>query len=468
MAVKVNELKQKHIDAAATLQLEKVTLNQMLDQQVAARSAHNAFLKKQAAGALGDDEKGKAAEAEKSYEGFDARISAQRKLVNEAERSEAAARAELEAEEKRLADEDRKLAAQPSGRIEVGKPNAEKDPKRGFSGHSDYLRAVMKASMTGQIDERLRPLATQGSDEQSGASNPYGGYFVPVGIAPGVLSVAPELDPLDALVRKVPMTAATVKFNARVDKDHSNSVSGGFRVYRRAQTVDAQLSRVEHEQVTLTANIETGAAAATEEIINDSPESFIAIIQGGMSDEYVAAKMNERINGSGVGERQGILNTPCLITVDAEAEQDADTIVVENIDNMAARCWRYMQAVWLANPTTRPQLRGLVRNVGTGGVTVPYFTQENGQEYLDGRPIFFTEFAPALGDLGDLILGVWSEHLDGTYQSEQFAESMHARFLANERVFRFNRRNDGQWWWRSALTPKNGDTLSPAVVLAAR
>ena len=45
---------------------------------------------------------------------------------------------------------------------------------------------------------------------------------------------------------------------------------------------------------------------------------------------------------------------------------------------------------------------------------------------------------------------------------------MHVRFDVGERAFRFYRRNDGQWWWRTVLTPKNGDTLSPTVTLAAR
>ena len=109
-----------------------------------------------------------------------------------------------------------------------------------------------------------------------------------------------------------------------------------------------------------------------------------------------------------------------------------------------------------------------MRAVGTGGAPVPYFTQGDGQEFLDGRPIFFTEFAKAVGTAGDIILGNWSQYLEGTYESEQYAESIHVRFAAAERAFRFYRRNDGQWWWKTALTPKNGSTLSPVVTLAVR
>jgi len=356
-----------------------------------------------------------------------------------------------------------------AGGVQLGKNNADDDPKRGFKDHRDFLTSVMNAGRGKKMDARLVPLrATQGSDEAGTYSDPAGGFLVPHGVAPGILSIAPENDPLDGLITSIPMTAPTVSFNARVDKDHSSSVSGGFQVTRRPETVDGTASRMAFEQVTLTANEEFGLAFASERIINDSPQSFVAIVQAGMRSEYVANAMNERINGSGAGERQGVLTAGCRIAVAKEAGQAAASILKENIDKMAARCWRFNQAVWLANHNTRPQLKSLVQFVGTGGNSVAYFTTEGGTEKLDGRPIFFTEFAKTLGTEGDLMLLVPSEYLEGTYQSEQYAESIHVRFAAAERGFRFYRRNDGQWWWRSALTPKNGSTLSPVVTLATR
>jgi len=381
--------------------------------------------------------------------------------ANEAERDPKATPA--------IADGDTKASVTAVSQVQLGANLADKDPKRGFADHRDFLSSVMAAGRGKRIDARLKPLATQGSDEQGEYSDPAGGFLVPSGVASGILSIAPENDPLDSLITHVPMTAPTVAFNARVDKNHATSVSGGFTVTRRPETVDGTASRGSFEQVTLVANEEFGLAFASERIINDSPTSFVAIIQAGMASEYVANAMNERINGSGTGERQGALNAGCKIAVTKETNQNAATIVKENIDKMAARCYRYSGAVWLANHNTRPQLKSLVQVVGTGGNAVPYFTGvPGGAEYLDNRPLFFTEFAKTLGTEGDLMLLVPSEYLEGTYQSEQYAESIHVRFAAAERGFRFYRRNDGQWWWRSALTPKNGSTLSPVVTLAAR
>jgi HK97 family phage major capsid protein len=227
----VNALRQAAIEAAATVRVEENQLNALLDAQAAAKTAYRALLKQQADGKLTTDEdKKKLADTEAHAEGFEPRLSAQRKLVGQAKAEQARADTDAKAEEDRLAAETAALKKKPSGRIEVSPPNAAKDPKRGFADHSDFLRAVMRAGRFGQVDERLVPLATQGTDEQQTSANPYGGFFAPVGIAPGVLSVAPELDPIDALVRRIPMTAPTVKFNARVDKNHATSVSGGFRV----------------------------------------------------------------------------------------------------------------------------------------------------------------------------------------------------------------------------------------------
>ena len=467
---RINELRQAAIEAAATVQVEERIENALLDDEATARKSYRALLKKQSGGTLAEGERDELQVKEQAVEAFEPRLSAQRKLVAEAKVGKAKADAELAAVENLQAIETAKVVEIPSGRIAAVEPaNFEKDPKRGFSTHREFLNMVRVAGMGGPVDERLKPLAAQGTDEQQGASQPYGGFLVPVGVAPGLLSVSPEADPLASRVRNVPMSAPTVQFNARVDKDHSTSVSGGLVVTRRPETVDGTSSRMAFEQVTLTANEEFGLAFATERILTDSPQSFVALLAAGFADEYVANAMKERIEGTGVGERQGILVTPCLVTVSKEVGQAAVSIVTENIDKMAARCWRYNQAIYLANHDTRPQLRGLVRSVGTGGSMVEYFGQNvGGGETLDGRPIFFTEFAKTIGTVGDLILGVWTEYLEGTYQSEQFAESIHIRFAAAERAFRFYRRNDGQWWWRSAMTPLNGSTLSPAVVLETR
>lgn len=357
---------------------------------------------------------------------------------------------------------------QPAASVSVKGEGFEKDPKRGFSDHREFLTLVMAAGQTGRVEDPRLKFMTAGSDEQSTVSDPYGGFLIPAGFAPSALKVMAESDPLGALTNKVPMATPQVSFNARVDKNHSTSVSGGFVVYRRAETQAVSSSRQQYEQVVLNANSLMGLAYASEEVLARSPISFIALIEDGMRDEFPAKLFNERLNGTGVGQFEGVMNSPALIDVAKESGQAASTIVFENILKMSARCWGYGNSVWVANHNCRVQLRSLTQAIGTAGVAVPLFTNQDGVERLDGRPIYFTEFAQTLGTSGDLMLLNLSQYLEGTLTNMQQAESMHVRFENHERTFKFWMENDGRGWWRTALTPKNGSTLSPFISLATR
>ncbi|MCC7343082.1 MAG: phage major capsid protein [Bryobacterales bacterium] len=168
----------------------------------------------------------------------------------------------------------------------------------------------MDAGAGRRLDPRLsRFKATQGSDEQQAGQDPYGGYVVPVAIAPGVLTLQPEDDPITPLTTNVPMTAPSVKINARVDKNHATSVSGGLTVARRPETVDGSSSRMAFEQVTLEAHELFGMTYATETILTDSPQSFIAILAAGFRDEFASRAIEEYLNGTGTGEFLGVMKS---------------------------------------------------------------------------------------------------------------------------------------------------------------
>jgi HK97 family phage major capsid protein len=352
------------------------------------------------------------------------------------------------------------------------KDRAEEDPKKGFKSHREFLTAVMAQGQGYKVDQRLIPLkqAAAGSDEQGVYSDPHGGFLVPEGFSPSVLQLQPEDDPFSGRTQNIPLASSTVNIPARVDKNHTTSVSGGLTVTRRPETVDATSSRMELEQVTMRAASLFGLSYATEEILTDSPISFIALISNGFSQEFASKLIDERINGSGSGEFEGVMNSPALISVSKETGQAADTINYENVKKMRARVWGYRNAIWLANHDCLPELMSLVQVVGTGGAPVYQpSAKEDRPDLLLGRPIFYTEYTKTIGDAGDILCVNPTQYLEGTYQPLQSAESMHVRFVQHERAFKFWLRNDGRGWWRSALTPKNStSTLSPFVRLAAR
>jgi HK97 family phage major capsid protein len=236
------------------------------------------------------------------------------------------------------------------------------------------------------------------------------------------------------------------------------------------ETITKTATRMQIEQVTLTAHSLFGLSFASEELLADSPVSFAAILAAGFSDQFTYHMINERLNGTGVGEPMGIMNSPCLVSIVKETDQPATTIRFPNIVKMRARAWGYQDAIWMANHDCIPQLMQMNVEVGVGGAPVwqPSAVPDH-PDMLLGRPIIFTEYAQTLGTAGDIVLANWKEYLEGVLQPLQSAESIHVRFDAHERVFKFWLRNAGAPWWRSALTPKNStDTLSPFVVLAVR
>lgn len=420
-----------------------------------------------------------------------------------------------------IAEEEKELAASaqrdPKNRgLQAVKDNVDDDPAKGFATHRDFLASVVrdrnKRSVDNLKDKRLQRVAVfdkddkesaeelafmlpaaftpvgllgsdiraaVGSDEQGTYDDRYGGFTVGTSLLPGVRSIGFDGDPTSGRTQSIPMATPHVEMLARVDKDHSTSVSGGFTVTRRPETGGMTASRAQMEKISLRAYSLFGLAYATEELLSDSLVSFLAIINSGFRDQMSAHMLNEKLRGLGGNEYLGILtalattspgNTGPTISVAKETGQPAGTIVAMNAVRMASRCWGFGSAIWLANHDTRPQLYTLQIPVGTSG-TLLY--QPSGREgfpdMLMGRPVIYNEFCSTAGTAGDLILANWGEYLEGLYQPLQSAESVHVRFENHERTLKFWLRNAGAPWWKSPLTPaKSSQTLSPFVVLDTR
>ena len=382
---------------------------------------------------------------------------------------------------------------------------ADQDPRRGFANPREFLLSVMEnagvVSRAEVSDDRLRPLAlvdddrkargelayllprafnpsflaAAGSDEQGGYADPYGGFATRTQFLPGMLQIGMEGDPTAGRTQPVPMSAPTVEILARTDKDHSSSVSGGFTVTRKPETVAGTASRGEMEKVSLKASTLFGLAYATEEILMDSAISFVAIIEAGFRDQFAHNMLREKIRGLGSSEYQGVIGADCAISVSRDT---ASRVLGTDVISMRSRCWGYNRpsTIWLANHDVMPQLLRLgaaaydaeaATPLSGAGVLYQPSLREDRPDMMLGRPIFYTEYASTLGSAGDVILGDWAEYLDGLYQPLQSAESMHVRFSNHERAFKFWLRNAGAPWWRVALTPnQSSTTLSPFVILS--
>ncbi len=304
-----------------------------------------------------------------------------------------------------------------------------------------------------------------------------GGFLVGTDMAPGLLSRTYEVG---ELLRRVDMIGISANSNAMTinAEDETSradgSRRGGIRAYWAAEATEKEKSQPKFRQMELKLNKVVGLCYATDELLADAA-ALGSWINSAFPEELSFVIEDAIYNGTGGGMPDGILNSGCLVSVAIESGQAATTIVAENVIKMWSRMWSRSRrnAVWLINQDVEPQLMGLNLPGGTatqlvymppGGLSVmPYGT-------IFARPVLPIEYAPTLGQVGDIMLADLSQYQMINKGGIEAASSIHVRFIYDETCFRFVYRIDGQPKWDSTLTPKSGssNTLSPFVALAVR
>lgn len=371
-----------------------------------------------------------------------------------------------------------------SGSITV-KPNCENDPRFGFKTDNEFLRECMNAARNpDKADKRIISVINAvGSDEYSRGNWQSAGILIPETFIDRMLSMTPEEDFITPRCTKIPMQTSSVKIPARVDKDHSTSVTGGTRVYRTKETATVDRTKDKFEMVAMEANEIVGEAAATKQLMRESPISIPALIEASMKAANVDKRIDELLLGNGSGMPLGVLNAAnlALLKVDRVTNQ-RDNVIVSGMDvlNIAKRVYGYDKAIWIANHDLFAVLATLcIESPNNAGIIKLFSPVEGGNGVMAtlwGRPIFFTEYSPGIASSTGSDIAHWddcflscinfSEMMYGELYTE-FNRSVHVRFSEREEVFQFVTANDARPWWKTVLTPKRGiTTRSPFVALA--
>ena len=343
----------------------------------------------------------------------------------------------------------------------------------GFANFGDYLQTVRAAYLTpGFRDSRLERRAISGLGEK----NPSDGGFL-VGeqftsdIIERIYQDAPVLGMLDTYEVKPGSNA--VVLNGYDETSRANgSRWGGVRGYWSDEGAAMTASQPQYLQMSLALERLTALVYATDELIEDAP-NLAKQVADAARKELEFKVLDAVMNGDGSGKPLGIISANCLVSVTKETSQTADTIVAENAIKIYSQVWASskQRGVWLANADTLPQLMTMSIAVGTGGIPVwQPANQMAGRPYdtLMGRPIYYLEQSPTLGDAGDLLFAHLAEYAF-IRKPLQTAVSIHVSFTSGQTCFRFVWRVNGQPKWESAVTPfKGSNTQSPFVCVAAR
>jgi HK97 family phage major capsid protein len=355
------------------------------------------------------------------------------------------------------------------------------DPKDGFKCFSEFAIAVKNAEVSKgfKMDTRLASIIQKTSSASSvnEADSEYGGYLIPEEFRNNLLEIAVEQSEIMKMALTIPMATNAINIPYVAGTDRSGGLlHGGVEFKWLDEEGTKTESRPKFGKTQLRLKKLAGLVYASDEILEDSPISLEPLLTRMFSEALTWTMDDVFINGSGAGKPLGVLNAPCLISVDKEGGQDADTLLFENIVKIYSRMYKKGNAIWMASDDTFPQLSTMSISVGVGGV--PVWLPAGGAsgkpfDTLMGKPLHWTEHCQKLGDKGDILFCDWSQYLvgqkSGTGGGMKFASSIHLKFDSDQTAFRFVFRVDGQPWWPAALTPRNSQpTLSPFVTLAAR
>ena len=378
--------------------------------------------------------------------------------------------------EEKLIDQKRTVPAQSTDTtISNVHDRREDDPTCGFSNLGEFATVVHAAGQGGvRPDERLLvSAAASGANTQTGSE---GGFAIPPQFSTTIHEglMADEASLL-SLCDQYTVTGSSLTFSA-VD---GNVRSGGSRYGgvvafwvkegNKIKSSDYKLREMELKPQKLAVLI-----PATNELLSQAVAADQFISRAATS--ALKAKVNDAIlNGNGTGKPHGIMNSGCLLGIDAESSQSKQTIVAPNINKMWARMPAECRnrSIWLHNHGCSEQFDGLnvISTDNAGSKTVVGLSSgiyNSGKETLKGRPMLTTEYCKELGTKGDIVLVDPSFYAVGLRGGVKSAMSIHLRFDYDESVFRFTFELDGQSWLNGVIIPENGPELSPMIALNNR
>lgn len=336
-----------------------------------------------------------------------------------------------------------------------------------FANGLDYVKTIWHKNPANDLGEKLSILRNAASS----VSPSDGGFLVPETLRSQLMEIALEESVVRPLATVVPMESARVPFPMIDSTTNSGSVYGGMIAYWGEEGAALKDSNPSFGRIDLDAKKLTGLSAVPNELLQDSPISFSALIERLWPKALAFSEDGAFMTGTGVGMPlgfRGAANT-AAIAIDRATNT---TITYIDVVNMYAQMLpsSLANAVWICSPDALPQLLQMSLSVGTGGNSVFVVNATAAMPMsIFGRPLIISEKAGQLGARGDLAFVDLSYYLVGDRQTMTADSSTDFQFGSDKTTFRIIQRVDGRPWLKSAITPANGSTkkLSPFVELDA-
>lgn len=366
-----------------------------------------------------------------------------------------------------LTDELTKKWEDKFGRIEKLYTAKDLDKKKGeFKNFAEFVMAVKDYTK----EENVNKLKTLQTDIQ-------GEYLIPVEYASALLDFGDESNSFMSMVTKFPLRGNSYSTNYYVSKNRTSAnFYGGIVSYWVEEGTAPTASDMKFGKLNFRLHDLAMLIPATNDMIEDSPESISNTINYGFQKRLAYDLENVFLNGTGVGQPLGVYNSGAKISQAKTTGQTAATITSDNLIAMLGRLPKSSRrnAIWVYVADAFPS----ILNIKVGASDYPAFIPAGGlssTQNLDtilGRPAYESEhIGVALGTEKDILLVDPSQYgvaFKNTF-TPQVESSAHLYFDKNQTAFRLVFRIDGAPLWETSITPAQGSiTKSPIVTLATR
>lgn len=295
-----------------------------------------------------------------------------------------------------------------------------------------------------------------------------GGFSVPEVLAAKWLDSALRDEIVRPLATVWPMTSKTRSVPAWDDHDQSSGeLFGGLKMEFLAEEGTGTKQTAKLRLITLDAKKGAIYIDASNELVSDGL-GFESQLETALKKSISYGFDKYFLTGVGGGMPQGVFASPALITVSKEGAQVAGTIEYANLVKMFARQLNKSRAVWLFNDNAVPQLLEITIPIGTGGSHVPLLKENSGKFTIFGRPVYFTPIMPALGSAMDCGFIDFGSYAIGMRKEVSIDKSNIPGWTTDVMSYRIIVRFDGMGTLDAAITPENGDTMSPFVTIEER
>ena len=319
------------------------------------------------------------------------------------------------------------------------------------------LRHFISCVQTRQMPEALQRV-------MSGGVGTAGGFAVPEQLANFWLDGSVEDEVIFPRATVYPMASDTLKIPAWNIGSHASSLFGGIEAAWTAEGVPASDQAPKLRQLQLQATKCFLFVRCTSELLGDSP-NFETNLKLAFQKSISFFRDDAFLTGNGIGQPQGILTSPCTLTVTRNTASD---VKIQDLAGMCGKMapWLFNKSIWVLHPSVLVKLLQLSITIGTTGGQYLPIQDNQGNLSIFSRPCVISEKGAVLGSKGDVMLIAPSEYIIGMRSDMRLESSRDEYFRSDQVSFRLIIRCDGQSAWDQALTLKDSvSQVSPFIVL---